>query len=96
MTKISAKHKNHQQFHQELAKAGELVKVGEVYAHFKNPKNSYKVLELAILEATDEVCVIYQARYDEKLIFVRPLSSWLETSEWEGKKVARFQIVSSG
>ncbi len=95
MAKFSQNHKNHQQLHHELEEAHELVKVGGVYAHFKYPKNTYKVLELAVLEATSEVCVIYQATYDEKLIFVRPLSSWLETPEWEGKKVARFQLVTS-
>jgi hypothetical protein len=91
---VSSKHKNHQQLHQELVEARQQVSIGGIYAHYKFPENTYQVTGLGILEATDEVCVLYQATYDPELVFVRPLSSWLETPTWNGQKVERFSLVS--
>lgn len=50
---------------------------------------------LGFLEATDELCVIYQAQYGEKLTFLRPLTIWLEKVEWEGKTVPRFTKIQA-
>ena len=91
--KVSKDHKNHDQLHEELEEAGKKVVVGGVYSHYKYPENTYKVIHLGCIESSDEICVIYQAIYDPELIFVRPLNSWLETVEWEGKKIARFKLI---
>jgi hypothetical protein len=45
----------------KLQQAAKKVQVGGVYFHYKNPDKAYKVLNLAVTEADDEVCVIYQA-----------------------------------
>lgn len=44
--------------------------IGQVYRHFKG--NLYKVLHIAINSETEEKMVVYQAMYDEELIYVRP------------------------
>jgi hypothetical protein len=90
---VSPNHKNHKQLHRELDEAKKLVEVGAIYSHYKYPDNTYLVTSLGFIEASDEVCVIYQATYDQDLIFVRPLSSWLETPEQDGEKIARFKLV---
>lgn len=77
----------------ELADASGKVAVGGQYYHYKNPDKTYKVIDLAVMEADETVCVIYQAQYDGKLVFVRPLSSWLEKVEWQGKTVNRFTKI---
>ena len=64
------------------------VEVGARYMHYK--QMYYTVEDIAILEATNEPAVIYRAEYDKRLVFVRPLSAWLETVEWQGKMVPRF------
>jgi hypothetical protein len=74
-----------------LAKATAQVTAGARYMHYK--QQSYKVIGLALLEATDEPCVIYQAEYGDHITFVRPVSSWVEEVEWEGKKVKRFMEI---
>jgi hypothetical protein len=78
---------------QELARivqdADRQVTVGARYAHYKSA-DQYTVLEVALLEETDEPVVVYRAEYGEHIVFVRPLSVWLETVEWEGKQVPRF------
>ncbi len=93
MARMSPNHKDHKTLHAELADAKAKVIVGGTYAHYKYPENHYKVIGLGFREATDEVCVIYQAQYDPELVFVRELSSWLETPEFEGKPVPRFYLV---
>lgn len=93
--KVSLHHKNHAQLHNELDHCKQLVQVGGIYTHYKYPQNTYRVLTLAFIEATDEICVVYQATYDLDLVFARPVSSWLETPIWQGKTVARFSLVSS-
>ncbi len=80
--------------HTSLAAAQKKVKVGGIYSHFKHPENHYKVINLAFLEATLDICVVYQALYDPKLVFVRDLKNWLETPELNGKKVPRFSLIS--
>jgi hypothetical protein len=81
----------------ELAKAIEDAKtkvtVGAEYWHHKRRDKIYKVVGLGFLEANDQLCVIYQAQYGEKLTFLRPLTIWLENVEWEGKIVPRFNKV---
>ena len=70
------------------------VEVEAFYAHYKHPERNYEVVELAILEATEEVAVVYRALYGEKLTFIRPFANWLETVEvGEGKRVPRFSRV---
>lgn len=71
-------HKTHKQLEKELNEAGEKVKVGGIYSHYKHPENFYKVIGLGFRESTDDLCVIYQAEYKKRLIFIRELDSWLE------------------
>lgn len=65
------------------------------YAHYKNPTKTYTVLQLAIIEATNEPCVIYQANYGKRLVFMRPISNWLAPAEWQGKTVQRFTLIQN-
>jgi hypothetical protein len=74
-----------------LIEAAQAVSVGARYKHYKG--KLYKVISLAILEATNEICVIYQAQYGKNLTFIRPLTDWLEKVEWQGKTLNRFTKV---
>jgi hypothetical protein len=87
-------HKSQKKLADERIAATQNVKVGRFYYHYKNSNDLYKVLNLAVTEWDDEVCVIYEAQYGEKIIFVRPLNSWLEKVEWNGKIVDRFTLNS--
>lgn len=73
-----------------LERAKELVVVGGRYAHFKNPAHEYVVRELAIIEATEEVGVIYEALYEAHIPFIRPLTSFTADVEHEGVTGKRF------
>ena len=91
--KVSTNHKNHDRLHEEIEEAEKRVTIGGIYSHYKYPENTYKVLSLGFFEPTDEICVIYQAMYDPMLVFIRPLVSWLETIELDGKKMPRFKFI---
>lgn len=88
-------HKGEETLLAELEKAKSLVTVGGLYTHYKSSGKQYKVTQIAVLEATDELCVIYQAQYGEKLSFARPLASWLETIKWQNNLVPRFTKIKS-
>ena len=78
---------------EKLKQAQEKVRTGEKYAHYRSPEKPYVVLSVALLEATEEPCVVYQALVGDQLIWVRPLHSFLEQVESSGKMVARFQKI---
>ena len=69
------------------------VSVGGIYTHYRNPKQTYKVLAIAINETTEEPCVVYQALYGDQLIWVRSVSVWCESIEYNGQIVLRFVKV---
>jgi hypothetical protein len=73
-----------------LEEANSKLEQGAIYKHYKNSSKTYKVTGFAIIEATNEVGVLYQAQYGEKVIFIRPLSAWLEKVEYAGRFVPRF------
>lgn len=77
-----------------LDQANQKVQVGKLYYHYRNPKQLYKVLALAIDEKSDTPCVVYQAQYGDNLIWVRALSVWCELVEHQGKSVLRFILES--
>jgi len=76
----------------ELAAASKQVTVGAQYMHYK--QLAYTVLQVALIEANNEPCVVYRAEYGEHAIWVRPLSSWLEQVRLkDGTVVPRFSRI---
>ncbi len=77
----------------KLKRAATEVRIGGIYSHYKRPTETYRVVNLAVTESDDEVCVVYEAQYGERLMFVRPLTSWLDTVERDGVPVDRFTLL---
>jgi len=86
-------HKSEEILQKEIEQYSKSIKIGGVYSHYKNQKNHYEVLHLAINEADDEVYVIYKALYGEQLIFSRSADVWLEKVEVNGRTLNRFSLV---
>ncbi len=86
-------HKEQLVLAKEIEIAQSKVTVGARYRHYKSADKIYKIIGLGFLEANDELCVIYQAQYDERLTFIRPLTIWLEHVEREDKTVPRFTKI---
>jgi hypothetical protein len=88
-------HEEQIQLKSELELALTEVEVGARYRHYKAAHKIYTVLNLAFQEEDNELCVIYQADYEERLTYIRPLVSWLAKVEWEGESVPRFTKLSA-
>lgn len=84
---------NESELKESLQAAVQKVQVGGEYYHYKHPEQTYTVLNMAITEMDDSVCVIYQANYGEKIIFVRSLASWLESVDVGRQQLLRFTKV---
>ena len=71
----------------------ERLRVGDVVQHFKreflppeqigSPKYLYIIQSLAVNSETGETMVIYQALYDSRIIYVRPISSFVSEVDSE-------------
>jgi hypothetical protein len=68
-----------------------VVQVGGRYRHYKG--NTYQVVALALIEATNEPAVVYKALYGKELQFIRPISDWLIAVKWQGKSMPRFALA---
>lgn len=72
---------------------GDAPEAGEIYKHYKG--DLYKVIFLTAHNDPDELCVVYEAVYENPMFprYSRLLSSWNSVVEWEGAKVNRFTLV---
>lgn len=86
-------HQEQLELAKEIETAKAKVTIGAQYYHYKGRGKVYEISGLGFIEATNELCVIYQAQYGERLTFLRPLSVWLEKVEWEGRTVPRFTRI---
>ena len=66
-----------------------------IYRHYKG--NPYEVIAVAKHSETLEELVVYKALYqpEGENLWVRPLTMFKETVEFEGKRVPRFEFVES-
>jgi len=83
------------QLKQRLADAKSKVTIGGKYYHYKNPNQFYTVVDIAILEATEEPAVLYKPLYEgyEGIIWIRPISEFLSQNEQNGVMVSKFTLV---
>lgn len=82
-----------EELQQRLAAAAKEVVIGGIYAHYKDPSKTYRIKELVIIEATNQVGVVYEAEYAKGVTFMRPLTSWLDKIDWRGRIVSRFTFI---
>jgi hypothetical protein len=76
-----------------LEQAKSEVVVGARYRHYKGLL--YHVVSIGLQEEDLEPCVVYQAAYGDEIVWVRPISSWLEEVDVEGVAIPRFIRVES-
>lgn len=62
----------------KLKKAQTKIKKGDRYAHHTSQDKLYEVVDIALLEATEEPCVIYTSLYAPHLTWIRSVEHFLE------------------
>jgi hypothetical protein len=85
-------HRNFDELRQDLARAAQEIEIGGTYSHYKDHESSYIVEDLGLIEATEEVAVIYFPESAPDIRFVRPLSSWGELVDG----TQRFRLKNRG
>ena len=50
----------------EINQVFQKIHKGERWYHYKNKKLTYKILDIGVIESTEQISVIYQAEYDRK------------------------------
>lgn len=84
------------EFNRLIAEAGERVKVGGEYAHYKDPERMrYRVVTLAVDEATERACVVYQPLYNDGPPWIRTVDNFLETVETADGPKPRFRLTEN-
>ena len=63
------------------------------YRHYKG--NEYVVIGVARHSETDEELVVYRPDYGEQGLWVRPKEMFMETVEFDGQQVPRFQFLET-
>jgi hypothetical protein len=84
--------KTEQEFKDMLSEAAKLVKVGGRYRHSKSG-GEYTVVDLALIEATEKVGVVYLAEYDERFKWLRPVDDFVAEVEIDGVRRKRFELM---
>ena len=78
---------------QRLTDAGREVEVGVRYVHYKDSTKEYVVKSLVIIEATEEVGVLYEAQYDKRISFMRPLADFCAVVHVDVTPMPRFTKI---
>lgn len=87
--------KSQRELNQDLIEASQRVKIGTIYAHYKDPSHTYKVMDLAVNADDSMVWVIYKALYEEELLFLRSVDEWCDDVEKDGATMKRFIPVET-
>lgn len=90
---MTNKHKTYDEMHKEIEEAKKHINIDGIYSHYKHEDSRYKLSGFIFTEANDELCIIYSALKDESIKFARPVASWLEKVEFNGKTVDRFNQI---
>lgn len=85
----------HSQLLQLLNQAKKQVKIDGIYTHYQNPSHQYRVKDIAIIEESEEVGIIYEALYPELegTTWIRPLKNFTENIRINAKIVPRFKFL---
>lgn len=67
---------------------------GEIYRHYKRG-TTYKIVCVAMIEATEEACVVYEALDPDAQhrYWVRPLEEFCGFVEEAGTQIERFTLI---
>jgi len=85
-------HGNIRRFGEMLVRARERVEVGGRYRHAKSGRE-YNVIDLVIIESSEEVGVVYEAQYGERLRWMRTVENFCEEVEVNGGRRKRFELM---
>jgi len=63
------------------------------YRHYKG--NEYEVIGVGTHSETGERLVVYRPLYGERLLWLRPLTMFIENVDYQGKQSPRFALIET-
>jgi len=89
-------HKTVDELNQMLNDARSKVKVGGSCYHYKHFDRLYTLVDVVIIEATEEIAVLYRAEYEglKGITFMRPIQDFLAEVEVNNQIVSRFTFIN--
>ena len=81
--------KTNEELQNLIIKAQDQIEIGKKCTHYKNSNKTYTIIDLVIIEKTEEIGVVYKADYSG-IKFIRPLKEFFEEVKPEQK---RFNIL---
>lgn len=72
-----------------------VIPLWSLWFHYKNSEKRYRIVDLVIDEASDEVSVVYQGVGGIEIKFVRLAKIFLEKVMIDGEEVGRFETRES-
>ncbi len=63
---------------ERLEVASKKIGKGDRYVHYRSKDKPYEIVDIALLEATEEPCVVYKSLYQPYITWVRPVSVFIE------------------
>ena len=77
-------------YYNSTMKKDKNIKTG-IYKHYKG--NLYEVLDVGRHSETEEWMVIYRTLYGDEGTWVRPFEMFIESIEFEGEMIKRFEYM---
>lgn len=91
-------HTPYRELAQRVKGAEMKVKPGDLYTHWRDPSQHYRVIRVGINEASEELVVVYEQLVEPKpVVWVRSLrgpDGWLTPVIHKGAEIPRFQRVT--
>ena len=78
----------------KITLAKKKIKLSSKYFHYKHKDRYYNIVQIGFIENTEEVCVVYEAEFGDKLVWVRTITDFLSKVKLDdGNEVDRFTKV---
>ena len=85
-------HQSSEQLQQLIITAKQKIAVGQIYSHYKDATKRYRIIAIALDEASESVSIVYEGLYAPYLTWIRPIDNFLESVTWQDQLVVRFQL----
>jgi len=87
------KHLSYRELEDLLAEAQETVPVGSIWRHFKG--GDYRVLRVVFDSESLQLEVVHESIKHPKITFTRSLTNWLESVDYDGYTLPRFEHMKN-
>ena len=86
-------HRTFEELEDEINTSDAKSYIGRKCFHYKDPEKHYEILDVVIIEESEEVALMYASSRYPELKWIRPFKEFFDDKEIEGKTVKRFSFI---